>query len=314
MRNAHRTPPVAGHNLWDASENGKRLHSFLRELQCFLQLTGLEKSCWGIAAAHFLKGAALDIWELELELLLYDGVDAITWDKFVSCMTEHFASLMPAREARAKYDRLTQTGSVANFLTEFRLCIRELTGTPFYPSGNAIIDVMTKFKAEVRTYVQDNVPDGWYTDVSQIYAKALNWEYNRQAAVQVDQRDRQTSTFQADASARQPRHNANAHNANRRNRQRRGFANAGRTTPSTVRPEHPREQGPAAKRRKVSHDTEVAKEERDARRAAGKCPCCGLAGHVYKKDNKLVCPNLRNAAPHATISTAKPNSNFNKQA
>ena len=156
--------------------------------------------------------------------------------------------------------------------------------------------------------MQDNAPDGWYQDVSQVYAKA---EYNKQAAVQVDQRDQQAGTFQSDASADRPRRNANAHNANRRNWQQRGFANAGRTTPSTVR-----EQGPAAKRRTVSHEAGdiIPKEEWDARRAAGKCPCCGLAGHTYKKDNKLVCPNLRNAAPHASINSAKPNPNFNKQA
>ena len=44
------------------------------------------------------------------------------------------------------------------------------------------------------------------------------------------------------------------------------------------------------------------------------CPSyCGLAGHAYKKDNKLMYPNLCNTAPHASITTAKPKSNFNKQ-
>ena len=78
---------------------------------------------------------------------------------------------------------------------EFRLCIRELTGTPFYPGGSAIIDVLEKLNPAVQTYVQDIAPDGWYTDISQVYAKALNWEYKRQAAVQVVQRDQQASTF-----------------------------------------------------------------------------------------------------------------------
>ena len=129
--------------------------------------------------------------------------------------------------------------------------------------------------------------------------------------MQVVQRDQQASISQADASAGQPRRNANAHNANRRNRQQRGFANAGRTTPSTFR-----EQGLAAKRRKVSHETgdAISTEEWNAGRAAGKCSCCGLAGHTYKKDNKIMCPILRNAAPHASITTAKANPNFNKQA
>ena len=39
---------------------------------------------------------------------------------------------------------------------------------------------------------------------------------------------------------------------------------------------------------------------------------CGLLDHS-KKVNKLMCPNLCNAAPHASITTAKPKPNFNKQ-
>ncbi len=58
----------------------------------------------------------------------------------------------------------------------------------------------------------------------------------------------------------------------------------------------------------------ISTEEWNARRAAGKCSCCGLAGHTYKKDNKLMCPNLPNAATHASITTAKANPTFNKQA
>ena len=44
----------------------------------------------------------------------------------------------------------------------------------------------------------------------------------------------------------------------------------------------------------------------------GKCPACGLAGHKYKVEGKLICPNKKNLALHATITEAdaKPNPNF----
>lgn len=50
-----------------------RLRSFLRVVQRFLQLNGFEKPCWGTVAVPCLKGAALDIWEFELDQLLSDG-------------------------------------------------------------------------------------------------------------------------------------------------------------------------------------------------------------------------------------------------
>ena len=87
----------------DASENSRRLRSFLREVQRFLQVIGLEESCRGIAAAHFLKGSALLVWELELDDIVNEGgLSAVTWSKFESCMTEQYSSLMPEREARTK--------------------------------------------------------------------------------------------------------------------------------------------------------------------------------------------------------------------
>ena len=40
---------------------------------------------------------------------------------------------------------------------------------------------------------------------------------------------------------------------------------------------------------------------------AGKCGACGMAGHRYKNEaGEKTCPNLRNPAPHATITKAVP--------
>ena len=53
-----RPTPFDGEST-DASQNIKRWRSFLREVQRCLQVTGLGESCWGHAAAYFLKGNAL---------------------------------------------------------------------------------------------------------------------------------------------------------------------------------------------------------------------------------------------------------------
>ena len=64
------------------AERNKRLRGFLREVKRYLLITDLEKSCWGLVAAHFLEGAALDVWELELDALLEKGgPTAVTGDK-----------------------------------------------------------------------------------------------------------------------------------------------------------------------------------------------------------------------------------------
>ena len=127
------------------AERSRRLRGFLREVQRYLLITGLEKGYWGLVAAHFLEGAALDVWELELDALQAEGgLTAVTWEKFESCLTEQYASLMPAREARTVYDGLFQEGFVADYVTAFRQSLRELSGTVFHPGGSALFDFIKR--------------------------------------------------------------------------------------------------------------------------------------------------------------------------
>ena len=143
---------------------------------------------------HHSNGQRSVVWELELDDIVNEGgLSAVTWSKFESCMTEQYSSLMPEREARTKYDTLVHKDSVATFVRDFRQCLRELSGTNFHPAGSAMLDFLKKLKAPVRKYVQDNAPDGWYQNITQLYEKALNWEYNKQAAVVVEQ-DQQKSS------------------------------------------------------------------------------------------------------------------------
>ncbi|DBB02965.1 TPA: hypothetical protein ACH3X1_013558 [Trebouxia sp. C0004] len=76
--------------------------------------------------------------------------------------------------------------TVSEFVREFRLKERELVGTPYAPAGGAIIDFIKKLNPAVRRYVQDNAPEEWWTDVKQVFKKALNFEMNKRAAVQIE--------------------------------------------------------------------------------------------------------------------------------
>ena len=95
--------------------------------------------------------------------------------------------MQPACATRAAYElRQTDFDSVSSFIRAFRIKECELLGTPSHPGGGAIFDFIRKLTPAVRKYVQDNAPEEWWTDVSQVYKKALNYELNRRAAVQGD--------------------------------------------------------------------------------------------------------------------------------
>ena len=51
-------------------------------------------------------------------------------------MRRSFANMLPARQARGCYDKLSQTGSVKDYVRELVQVVRELEGTPFYPGGS----------------------------------------------------------------------------------------------------------------------------------------------------------------------------------
>ena len=183
------------------AERSRRLRGFLPGMQRYLLVTGLKKDCWGLVGAHFLEGAALDVWELELDTLQEKGgLIAVTWGKFESCLTGQFASLMPAREARSPYDQLTQQGSVADYVTAFRQSLRELTGSHFNPGGSALFDFIKGPKPAVCTHVQDSAREGWYQSVEQAFCKAQDWEYNKQAAVEMAHLQRSGSHRQRNSS------------------------------------------------------------------------------------------------------------------
>ena len=152
---------------------------FLSELAAFYEMTGLPKVFWAAVARTHLAWKPRKPWDRELEYLQsLPGAPAITWDQFVSFMKRSYASLLPAREARHRYDRLKQTGSVRDFVREQVQIVRELEGTPYHPGGSVFDDFMGGLKPDVRRFVEDHAPTGWWTNIQGLYQKAVDFEIN----------------------------------------------------------------------------------------------------------------------------------------
>ena len=86
--------------------------------------------------------------------------------------------MLPAREARHRYNGLKQTGSVKQFAREQIQLVRELEDTPFHPGGSVFDDFIRGLKPDVQTFVQDHAPSGWWIDIKDLYQKALDFEMN----------------------------------------------------------------------------------------------------------------------------------------
>jgi hypothetical protein len=254
--------------------NGERgkgrddVRHFLRGVRRYMQLSGLPERLWGPYATSFLCGKALDLWELEFEdLERTEGMQAVTWPRFEQFMLSTYETLLPVREARERYDKLLQTGSVEDFVRNMRHCVRELEGTVLFPGGSVIVDFIAKLKPDVRRFVQENAPEGWWKSVNQLYQKALLFEMNQRAAVAV--RGGADPAVPSVLGKRQA-------------------GGEGGKTSNTSK-----------KKQKSAHvdangdrGVYIPKKEWLARKAAKRCLRCGQEGHEAAK-----CTNAKTAAP-----------------
>ncbi|KAL3155224.1 hypothetical protein ABBQ32_013163 [Trebouxia sp. C0010 RCD-2024] len=83
---------------------------------------------------------------------------------------------LSAREARHPYNGLKQNGSVMEFVREQIQLVHELEDTPFHPGGSVFDDFIRGLKSDVQTFVQDHTPSGWWTEIKDLYQKALDFE------------------------------------------------------------------------------------------------------------------------------------------
>ncbi|DBA97155.1 TPA: hypothetical protein ACH3X1_014921 [Trebouxia sp. C0004] len=93
--------------------------------------------------------------------------------------------MLPACEARRHYDKLSQTGSVKDYVRELVQVVRELEGTPYHPGGSVFDDFIKGLKSDVHRFAQDHARTGWWTEITDLYQKALDFEVNGLASGRV---------------------------------------------------------------------------------------------------------------------------------
>ena len=175
LKSVKLTPP----ERWTDSEGskGRDVKFFLQELKSFFEITCMPQPVWALFARNFLSAHPRKKWDREVEHLQREsGSAVIAWKDFDTFMQRSYASMLPAREARHRYNCLKQTGSVREYVREqIQLC-RELEGTPYHPGGSVFDDFIRRLKPDVQTFVQDHAPSGWWIDIKDLYQKALDYE------------------------------------------------------------------------------------------------------------------------------------------
>ena len=155
------------------------IRMWLKTLQRFFQDKNQPIAMYGRFAGHWLSGNALSLWECELNDLSDSGLSP-TWDMFKETMISYYGTVIPAREQRAKYLKCVQSGRVMDFVTELIVIIQTLKSTDFAPSPMDVVEhFINGLKADVTKYVEDNAPQGWWTDPKPLYEKAIPYEVNQ---------------------------------------------------------------------------------------------------------------------------------------
>ena len=156
MKAVKMTPP----DKW-VDDNGRDVAFFLTELKSFNVLTGLPKVFWGMLACMYLSCKVHKSWDQEIRhLQTRSGKTSVDWDIFEVFMRCSIANMLPAHEARRCYDKLSQTGSVKDYVRELVQVVRELEGTPYHPGGSVFDDFIKGLKSVMRRFVLDHAPTG----------------------------------------------------------------------------------------------------------------------------------------------------------
>jgi hypothetical protein len=123
IRSRHiRVPPL---HQWGGS-NGieeKSVRIFLPRLAQYLEAQGISQNKLHQHVGPFLKGKAFELWALQCQTYISSDTPA-TWDLFAKFMTKTFGAIAPERQARLKYDKLTQQGSVFSYITETKKLVQ----------------------------------------------------------------------------------------------------------------------------------------------------------------------------------------------
>ena len=173
-------PPPPGR--WSGKDKDLEVKQFLKELKCHLTWYKVSEAEMGATALNFLTDKPFKMWASQLEDLQAAGKSG-TWEEFSTFLFASFGSVAPDREARARYNKLRQTGTVSHYVQETRNLVRELKDSKWpVGDGELITHFIDGLKSSEQQYVEENSPPGGWSDSGDLYEKALNYEYNLSAS------------------------------------------------------------------------------------------------------------------------------------
>ena len=160
-------------------EKSHDVKQWLRIMSRYLDLATVPKHQWGKYTITYLEGEALPVWEAEASMLESKN-EHITFENVSNFLISNFASLLPARDARQRFDQLTQTGTVAGYVRDMKKLVHLMKDTNLQVSkGDVIWHFIKGLKQNVKSYVEDNAPESeWWTTSEAVFGKARNYELN----------------------------------------------------------------------------------------------------------------------------------------
>lgn len=246
---------------WGGSKDEENVGIFVDRLHRYFTSHNVAIHDMPYQALDFLDGKAFQLWKLESEMLGAEG-QSLTWGKFESFMKQSFGSLDPERHARQQFDALKQTGTVFQYVTEFKRLIRIMHPMPMIRPGPG--DIVSRFisgaRPELREYLTANTPEGYWKTTEQLFEKATTWALNTKA---IHKHTVPNSSVPTMATMQgKKRHSFN--------RGRAFAARGGRPAESGSQP---------AKKAKVEAPKWSGEQKR--RLMSGHCPYCNGQDHVY---------------------------------
>ena len=168
--------PEAFASLSTSADEYEHLSTYMKAEPCahWLAHRFLGYACAYALVLHCAAGMGPEIRHLQTQF----GKTSVDWDDFEMFMRRSFANTLPAHEARCRYDKLSQTGLVKDYVHELVQVVRELQGTPYHPGGSVFDDFIKRLKSDVHSFVQVHASTGGWTDINDLYRKALDYEVN----------------------------------------------------------------------------------------------------------------------------------------
>lgn len=169
-------------------KNGVEVDHFLRKMKQYLHLCGISPADHVEFAAQFLEGQPDKLWSTEKDLIAMSKT--LVWSDFESFLQRSFGRIAPMTDYFKEFEDLKQETTVIDYISRMKTCANKLKGTFLEPNeGTLVVKFLRGLKPHFLKLVQNAAPDGWWTSVDQVYARALTFETNRAAMMDKDSFD-----------------------------------------------------------------------------------------------------------------------------